>query len=235
VMRAMACTAHGARPDADWYRAFARAMRAAYGERLSGLGASTAEPGETCTTHLSVTDAEGTMVSVTTTLLSSMGSRVVLPRTGVLMNNGVMWFDPEPGSANAIRPGARPLCNMCPVTVSARDGTGPVMATGASGGRRILAAVYQTLALNLDFGMAPEEAAAFPRIDVSGMEGATADRRLDAASLEALAADGALEVVEHTTLPVNFACPNAIRRVGGDAVGISDMMSPWSAAVAARG
>ncbi len=39
------------------------------------------------------------MVAMTTTLLSSMGSRVVLPKSGILMNNGVMWFDPRPRPA----------------------------------------------------------------------------------------------------------------------------------------
>ncbi|SHJ93225.1 gamma-glutamyltranspeptidase / glutathione hydrolase [Roseomonas rosea] len=224
-------------PGAGWYGGFAQAMRRAYAERLAGLGAGEAakETAETCTTHLTVCDGEGMMVSVTTTLLSSMGSRVVLPRTGVLMNNGMMWFDPQPGSANAIRPGARPLCNMSPVTVTrAGEDTAPILAGGASGGRRILASVCQMLAFQLDFGMDPEEAAHQPRIDVSGPDAVTADRRLPAEVLEALAADGGLETVEHAVLPVNFACPNFIARdADGMAQGISDVMSPWSAALAA--
>ncbi|MBB5695604.1 gamma-glutamyltransferase [Muricoccus pecuniae] len=225
----------GATPDAGWYRGLARAMRGAYAERLAGLGAAK-ETAETCTTHLTVRDAAGMTVSVTTTLLSSMGSRVVLPRTGVLMNNGMMWFDPQPGSANAIRPGARPLCNMSPVVVTrAGEETEPLLAGGASGGRRILASVMQMLAFGLDFGMEPEAAAHTPRIDVSGPEGVTADRRLGADVLDGLAEDGELEVVEHAVLPVNFACPNFIARNGdGTATGITDVMSPWSAALAAR-
>jgi gamma-glutamyltranspeptidase/glutathione hydrolase len=232
-------TVDGAAPDAAWYRGLAKAMRGAYADRLSGLGAG--EPGiaketsETCTTHLTVCDKDGMMVSVTTTLLSSMGSRVVLPKTGVLMNNGMMWFDPQPGSANAIRPGARPLCNMSPVTISrAGDEATPILAGGASGGRRILTSVYQMLAFQLDFGMDPETAAHTPRIDVSGPDGATADRRLSAETIEGLASDGALEVVEYAVLPVNFACPNFIRQEGGSATGITDVLSPWSAALAAK-
>lgn len=238
VVAEMARLDPAATPDAAWFSALARTMREAYAERLEGLGAGTApdqsapEPAETCTTHLTVVDAAGNMVAMTTTLLSSMGSRVVLPGSGVLMNNGMMWFDPRPGSANAIRPGARPLCNMCPVTVS--DGQGPILAAGASGGRRILAAVYQMLAFSLDFGMDPAAAAHHPRIDVSGPEGATADRRLPADVLAALEAQGGLTTVEHAVLPVNFACPNLIRRDDGEATGISDVMTPWSAAIAAR-
>ncbi len=107
-------------PDAAWFATLSTVMREAYARRLSGLGAAAREPGDTCTTHLTVVDRDGMLVSLTTTLLSSMGSRVVLPTTGVLMNNGVMWFDPRPGSANPIAAGARPLCNMCPVIVTPR-------------------------------------------------------------------------------------------------------------------
>ena len=109
----------GRAPGAEWFVALARAMKAAYAERLAGLGDAEPNAAETCTTHLTVCDAEGTMVAMTTTLLSSMGSRVVLPGTGVLMNNGVMWFDPRPGQPNSIAPGKRPLTNMLPVIVRA--------------------------------------------------------------------------------------------------------------------
>ena len=222
-------------PDSAWFAKLSQVMREAYATRLEGLGAAQAakEPGETCTTHLTVVDGEGTIVALTTTLLSSMGSRLVLPDTGVLMNNGMMWFDPTPGSANAIRPGARPLCNMLPLTVSEAGKAGPVIAVGASGGRRILASVYQMLAYSLDFGMGPEEAAAMPRIDVSSPDATSADPRLPAGVLEALSAQVGLELVEHATMPVNYACPNIIRWEDGEAVGVSDVMSPSSGAVAA--
>ncbi|SEG75794.1 gamma-glutamyltransferase [Bosea lathyri] len=223
-------------PDAAWFAKLSTVMRQAYRSRLEGLGAAQAaaqEPGDTCTTHLTVVDGEGNLVAVTTTLLSSMGSRVVLPRTGVLMNNGMMWFDPRPGSANAIAPGARPLCNMCPVVVTPKDGSWPRMAVGASGGRRILASVYQTLAWSLDFGMDVDDVAHQPRIDVSGPDSASADLRLPADVLAALEAAGPLAIVEHSVLPINFACPNFIRVDRDGAEGCSDVVSPWSAAVAA--
>jgi gamma-glutamyltranspeptidase / glutathione hydrolase len=223
-------------PDASWYATLSRVMREAYASRLKGLGAAgtAMEPGDTCTTHLTVVDGKGNLVSVTTTLLSSMGSRVVLPSTGILMNNGIMWFDPRPGSANAIAPGARPLCNMCPVIVTPRDGGWPRLAGGASGGRRILASIYQMLALTLDFGMGAEEASHVPRIDVSGPDSTNADLRLPPEVIAALAEAGPLSVVEHGVLPINFACPNLIVADRNDAEGCSDVVSPWSAAVAAK-
>ena len=50
-----------------------------------------------CTTHFSMVDRDGNMAAVTQTLLSTFGSKYVLPQSGITMNNGIMWFDPMPG------------------------------------------------------------------------------------------------------------------------------------------
>lgn len=218
-------------PDGPWYAALAEAIKAAYAIRFAKLGAMEPVGPEGCTTHISACDAEGGMVALTSTLLSSMGSRVVLPGTGVLMNNGVMWFDPRPGRPNSLAPGKRPLCNMCPAILC--DGERPWLAGGASGGRHILAAMLQMFSFVADFGMDPEAAAHHPRIDVSSAERVAADRRLAPDVMAALEALGPLETLEHAVLPVNFACPNLIEsRRDGSRVGVSDVMSPWSAALA---
>jgi len=226
----MADVEMGPRPDALWYLALARALKGAYARRLTTLGDAEPQAAESCTTHLSTCDEEGTMVALTTTLLSSMGSRVVLPGTGILMNNGVMWFDPRPGQPNSIAPGKRPLTNMFPVILRDRDR--PWIAAGASGGRRIMAAVLQLVAFVADFGMTPEAAADQPRIDVSGPDKVTADARLAPDILSALRADGATDIVERDVLPINFACPSLLAANGGARIGISDAASPWSAALA---
>jgi gamma-glutamyltranspeptidase/glutathione hydrolase len=222
--------AAAAAPDAAWFAALARALLAAYAARLDGEGAAaSADAG--CTTHLTVCDAEGGMVALTSTLMSAMGSDLVLPRTGVLLNNGIMWFDPRPGRPNSIAPGRRPLTNMCPVIL--RDGTAPVLAAGASGGRRIMAAVLQATSFVADFGMDPAAAAHHPRIDVSGTDAILADRRLGEDVLAALRAVAPTATAEQVAQPINFACPNLIlARPDGERVGISDAMSPWSAALA---
>jgi gamma-glutamyltranspeptidase/glutathione hydrolase len=230
VLRHMAGMRLGSAPDATWYVALARALKAAYGQRLASLGDPEPAAAESCTTHLTVCDEEGSMVSMTTTLLSSMGSRVVLPGTGILMNNGVMWFDPRPGRPNSMAPGKRPLTNMLPIIL--RNGGTPWIAAGASGGRRIMAAVLQLTSFVAEFGMSPAAAAHHPRIDVSNPLTATADSRLDPDVLSALQTDGPTEVVEHCVLPVNFACPNLILQENGRCTGVSDAASPWSAAVA---
>jgi gamma-glutamyltranspeptidase/glutathione hydrolase len=230
VLHRMAGVRRSGTPDAGWYLALARALKGAYAHRLAALGDVEAPAAESCTTHISVCDEHGTMVALTTTLLSSMGSRVVLPGTGILMNNGVMWFDPRPGRPNSIAPGKRPLTNMLPIIL--RDGDSPWIAAGAAGGRRIMAAVLQLVSFVADFGMSPQAAAHQPRIDVSDPHTVTADRRLAPEILTALAADGATELIEHGVLPINFACPNLIVQHEGGRTGVSDAASPWSGALA---
>src|SRR3546814_1094982 len=88
------------------------------------------------------------MIAVTQTLLSSFGARVVSPSTGLLLNNGVMWFDPEPGKPNSLAPGKRCLMNVCPLIGETHPGNGGNgggrrFALGASGGRKIMPAVAQ--------------------------------------------------------------------------------------------
>ena len=163
-----------------WYRRLAGVMKAAYAERLASLGESEPLAAESCTTHLTTCDAEGNTVAMTTTLMSSFGSRVLLPQSGVLLNNGMMWFDPRPGTPNSIAPGKRPLCNMLPIMLT--ENGRPYLAAGASGGRRIMASVFQLMTFLADFGMSVEDAAHQPRIDVSSVDKtqcgpATATRR----------------------------------------------------------
>ena len=117
------------------------------------------------TTHLCAMDAEGNAVSLTNTLMGGFGSGFVPKGTGVVMNNGMMWFDPVPGRVNSIMPGKYPLNNMTPALVMGPDGVR--MAVGASGGRRITNCVTQLISKVVDFGMGPQEAIDSPRVDCS--------------------------------------------------------------------
>lgn len=124
------------------------------------------------TTHWSVADAEGNWVACTATINTTYGSKVVIPGTGVVMNNQMDDFSIQPGvpnafgligaEANAVGPGKRPLSSMTPTIVLKRGK--PVIAVGAAGGPKIISAVLQELIALLDLGMSPTEALAAPRI-----------------------------------------------------------------------
>jgi gamma-glutamyltranspeptidase/glutathione hydrolase len=132
-----------------------------------GLAAATAtkpEPMET--THFSVMDAAGNVVSCTYTINGVYGSGVVAGETGVLLNNEMDDFTARPGTpnafglvqgeANAIQPGKRPLSSMTP-TIVLREGK-VVIVTGSPGGATIINTVAQVLTNLIDHGMSPQDA-----------------------------------------------------------------------------
>lgn len=124
------------------------------------------------TTHFSVVDAEGNMVSLTYTLEYGYGSRLVADGTGFLLNNEMGDFNPIPGrttrtgligtTPNLVRPEQRMLSSMTPA-ILARDGR-PVMAIGSPGGRTIINTVLQVILNYVDFGMDVAQAVEAPRI-----------------------------------------------------------------------
>src|SRR6185369_2555953 len=196
----------GAAPEAPHYAIYAGALDRAYRDRLQNMGASDSETRPSCTSHFCVADKEGNVVAWTQTLLSRFGSFVLSPSTGILMNNGMMWFDPVPGKPNSIRPGARPLSNMCPtVALSPRLGA---LAIGASGGRKIMPAVAQILSFLVDFGMDLDGAFHCPRIDVSGGDVALVDRRLEPSVVSAIGEVIKAELTDLAPYPAQFANPS---------------------------
>ncbi|WP_075315338.1 MULTISPECIES: gamma-glutamyltransferase [unclassified Pseudonocardia] len=120
------------------------------------------------TTHVSAVDAAGNAVAVTHTAANHFGSGVLCPRTGLLLDSAMAWFNAAPGAANSIGPGARPLANMGPVLLS-RDGRA-VAALGASGGRRIVSAVAQLAIGLIDSRAGVEDVLAVPRLEGSGRD-----------------------------------------------------------------
>ena len=124
------------------------------------------------TTHFSVADAEGNWVACTATVNTSFGSKVVIPGTGVVLNNEMDDFSAQAGvpnafgligaDANAVAPGKRPLSSMTPTIVLKANE--PILALGAAGGPKIISAVLQELVCLLDLGMTPAAALAAPRI-----------------------------------------------------------------------
>jgi gamma-glutamyltranspeptidase/glutathione hydrolase len=124
------------------------------------------------TTHYSVADSRGNVVSTTYTLNLNFGSGIVAAGTGILLNNEMDDFSAKPGvpnafgliggDANAIQPFKRPLSSMSP-TIVLKDGK-PWLVTGSPGGSRIITTTMETVIDHIDFGMNPAEAAALPRV-----------------------------------------------------------------------
>ena len=118
------------------------------------------------TTHLSVLDAYGNAVSVTTTLNGGYGSRTVVGSAGFLLNNEMDDFSVKPGAPNmygaignaknAITPGKRMLSSMTPTIVL--KGGQPYLVVGSPGGTTIPTSVFQALVNVLEFNMTPNDA-----------------------------------------------------------------------------
>lgn len=160
------------------------------------------------TTHLTVVDRARNIVSLTASLGQLFGSGIVVPGTGVTLNNGMMWYDPEPGKLNSIGPGKRALHAGTPAIVF--DDQGPLLALGSPGGRKVLTAVQQIIHNVVDFGLGMQAAVSAPRIHRERGP-VHMDARLPAPVIEAMAAMGHdVSVREEHFLSSYFARPNAI-------------------------
>lgn len=125
------------------------------------------------TTHFSVMDGEGGAAALTTTLNGSFGAAVVVPGTGVLLNDEMDDFAAEPGrpnmfglvqgEANAIAPHKRMLSSMTPTIVLGDDGKA-MLVTGAQGGPTIITTTYQIMSNVLDYDMDVSAAVRAPRV-----------------------------------------------------------------------
>jgi len=182
--------------------AFDGALRAAVGEAATPAdalepGGAPPDPGRggSHTSHLSVVDGEGNAVALTTTVNGWFGACVVVPGTGVLLNDEMDDFESAPGvpnlfglvgtGANAVAPGKRPLSSMAPTLVFDAEGR-VVLAVGAPGGATIPSTVAQVILYRLGAGLPLGQAIGVPRVhhqwrpdvvqvEPSGLDAATAD------------------------------------------------------------
>jgi gamma-glutamyltranspeptidase/glutathione hydrolase len=185
--------------------AFAARLRAEVGARATPSSAlappAPDAPGGSHTTHLSVVDAEGNAVALTTSVNGWFGSCVVVPGTGILLDDTMDDFDAAPGApnafglvgtgVNAVAPGKRPLSSMAPTLLFDAEGR-VVLAVGAPGGATIPSTVAQVIMRVLGDGMPLDQALGAPRLHHQWLP----DRvqvepfGLDAATAEALRALG---------------------------------------------
>lgn len=216
---------------ASW-KVYADGLNAAWRNHKKRIGRATEVGG--CTSHLSAVDADGNMVALTYTLLNRFGSAVVLPSTGILMNDAVSYFDPRPGFPTSMQGRKRiNASNMCP-TIATRGGHA-LFALGASGANHIMPCTAQIAALMLDFGLSLEEAMHHPRIDASDRGSIRVDPRLGNEVLAALTRDFELEIAQLLVFPKLYSCPSGVSREpeSGLCHGLNDPSQPIGGAAAA--
>ncbi len=132
-------------------------------ELLPGPAPATGAGESEDTTHFSIIDAEGNIVSNTYTLNGFYGSQVVARGTGVLLNDIMSAFTRSSGTRNEIGPGRRPVSSMTPAIILQPDGS-PWVALGSPGASTIANTVLQIAVNLIDFKMSLRDAIEFPRI-----------------------------------------------------------------------
>lgn len=188
------------------------------------------------TTHIAAADADGNWVAMTQTVNTSYGCKVIVPGTGVVLNNEMDDFSIAPGQpnafgligaeANAVEPLKRPLSSMSPTIVLEKGQ--PVMTVGAAGGPTIITQALQALVRRIDLGLPLDEALAQPRIHHQWSPDAVRiESNLDESLQKALTSRG------HKLTPVaNMGVSQAIEldRATGKFLGVHDPRVPGKAA-----
>jgi gamma-glutamyltranspeptidase/glutathione hydrolase len=204
------------------------------------IGAGDPYPYESSdTTHFSVIDKDGNMAANTYTINASFGSGIVIPGTGILMNNEMDDFSAAPGAPNlygliggeknAIAANKRPLSSMTPTFIF-KDGE-PFMATGSQGGSRIITAVLQIIVNVIDRGMNIGDATDHPRIHQQWLpDEILYEPGLSADTIRLLEEKG------HKLTPINWhATPQSIIAKDGWFFGYADTRYPGGGACSPDG
>ena len=187
-----------------------------YEERITGQGRPTSRSRSQrassvpSTTQVVTVDREGNMTTLITTLGGAFGSMVTIPGTGIVLNDGMVSFDPEPGHANSIR-GGRRAANFAPPTLMFSEDQ-PFLTVSASGGRRTVSAIAHILCNVVDFGMGIQDAIAAPRVHCE-LRQPFIDSRLSREVQDALRDIGhEIVVCEETFFSPHFGRPVGILR-----------------------
>lgn len=144
------------------------------------------------TTHLSVVDSAGNLVALTQTINHFFACGIIVPGTGIILNDEMDDFSKDPKSPNAPEPGKIPLSSMSP-TIIVKDGKA-FMTVGTPGGIRIFTTMAQIISNVIDFGMGMDEAIEAPRIFCYSSDGKAQpiyyEKRIPATTIKTLKASG---------------------------------------------
>jgi gamma-glutamyltranspeptidase/glutathione hydrolase len=158
------------------------------------------------TTHLSCVDGDGLAVSITASM--GYGSGVVIPGTGIPMNNSLGEPELNPRGFHAAVPGERLISSMSPTVMTSSDGD--VISLGSPGASRIPTALAQVLVNVLDLGMTLPEAVLAPRLHAERVDGA--DLFAYEAGARGVSGAGGPGALRYEGLSMFFGGVNAARR-----------------------
>lgn len=187
------------------------------------------------TTHIATADAAGNWVAITATVNTAFGSKVIVPGTGIVLNNEMDDFSIHPGvpnafglvgaEKNAIAPGKRPLSSMSPtIVLDARRE--PVLTVGAAGGPKIITQVVSTIVNHLEIGMKLDAAVSAPRIHHQWLP----DQIRVESTLSPLILEGLRHRGHEIEISEDVGITQAIARSeDGTLVGVSDPRAPGKA------
>jgi gamma-glutamyltranspeptidase/glutathione hydrolase len=152
------------------------------------VASSAEKPKGQHTTSLSVADRWGNVVCLTQSLGALFGSGIVVPGTGVCLNNALYWGELDPRGPNALIPGGQLMGSTSPSIVL--KGGKPVLALGTPGSYGITQTQVQALVQHVDFGLGIQAAIEAPRARLWDGRRVQAESRIRASVLEGLAARG---------------------------------------------
>ncbi|MBB3945277.1 gamma-glutamyltranspeptidase/glutathione hydrolase [Rhizobium skierniewicense] len=221
----------GAGPvDARFFTTMSYALWEAFGAHRRRLNPAETT-NKTSTTQVNAVDSEGRMVAITFTLLNRFGARAMSPSTGILLNNGMSWFDPTPGRANSLTPNAYASSNMCPVVVT--DPNGTFAAYGAAGGNQIVPSLAQLTGMIVHAGMDIEDAMNMPRMTTGPHSDIIVNVDMPATYIAALSEIASVRPAAQVVFPRPFAAPGMIGRRGERFIGMADTSYPAAFAAVA--
>ena len=188
------------------------------------------------TTHFSIADKFGNVISNTYTINSAFGSGVTIKGTGILMNNEMDDFSGQPGVpnqfgllggiANEIEPAKRPLSSMTPTIVF--DNDEPFLAIGSPGGSRIITAVLQIILNVIDFEQSLEEATDSKRVHHQWYPDDIDIEETYNQINELMDLGYKIDIIDTAT------CTQSIMIDDGDFIGVSDLRRPDSLALGVK-
>lgn len=176
---------------------------------FADVGEGPAEDGDTI--FVMVVDEEGNAVSWIQSLYGSFGSKLVVPGTGIVLQNRGAGFSLQAGHPNQVAPGKRPFHTLMSTMITDANGNFE-MAIGTPGGSGQPQFISQTLMKTLVFGLSPQQAVESPRFRIGNGSGVSLESRLPEAVRSNLASRGHdIEVIEGWT--ANFGSVQVIQRL----------------------